>query len=204
MEMSGHWIQSPWLGVASFIYAPHPHPQFSSPLQEHRLQELLSPQLQRESYCVHFPAMLEHTGESTPHGEARSRLHKHVNSLCEFNSLQNGPLSASVQLDQFKSPFLSCKANWYFFPQKMSSLHPSHALLHAKGFLIASRFPQACALIRYFAVTCSGLSFSRTSDWKRPLPRTSGCLSPRKWGSWLPCAVTVRLVSGCDQTENEN
>lgn len=96
-------------------------------------------------------------------GAAHSRYCKHSrSSLCESNSLQNGPLSSSVQLDQFKSPFLSCKANWCFFPKRMSSLHPSYAFLHSKGFLIAFRFPQACALIRYFAVICSGLSFSRT------------------------------------------
>lgn len=96
-------------------------------------------------------------------GAAHSRYCKHSrSSLCESSSLQNGPLSSSVQLDQFKSPFLSCKANWCFFPKRMSSLHPSYAFLHSKGFLIAFRFSQACALIRYFAVICSGLSFSRT------------------------------------------
>lgn len=127
-------------------------------------------------------------------GAAHSRYCRHGrSSLCEFNSLQNGPLRSSVQLDQFKSPFLSCKANWYFFPPKNELSASFPHLLHSKGFLIASHFPQACALIRYFAVMCSGLSFSRTSDWKRPSCRTSGCLSPRKWGSWLRprCAVTV-------------
>lgn len=142
MKMSWHWIQRPHPALVSFV-SPLPSSLADSRDticgSSHHLSNKMKGIASTSQQC------LSTIWESTPQGSAHSRYDKHGrSSLCELNSSQNGPLSSSVQLYQFKAQVFSCKANWEFFflyTKKMRSHHPSHSLLHSRGFLIALHCP---------------------------------------------------------------